>query len=168
MQAFTELGGRVVIKPLFGGEGRGVALLDDESMARRAFALVESLGGVIYLQEFIEPPKKQNSGGDLRLLVIGDRVLGMRRYNTNDWRHNVSRGATAEPLEVTPELAEFAGCAARAVGAPLAGVDLLPGRDGELYAIEVNAAPGWQALQRVCQVDVARLVLRLLRGDDGE
>jgi glutathione synthase/RimK-type ligase-like ATP-grasp enzyme len=60
---------------------------------------------------------------------------------------------------VTPELSELAHRAAEAVGAPVAGVDLLPGRDGRLYAIEVNAVPGWQALSRVLRIDVARLVL---------
>ena len=41
----------------------------------------------------------------------------------------------------------------------LAGVDLLPGRDGELYAIEVNAVPGWKALAAALDVDIARVVL---------
>jgi tetrahydromethanopterin:alpha-L-glutamate ligase len=83
----------------------------------------------------------------------------MRRRNPLDWRTNISRGARAEPLEVTAELAELAHRAAAAVGAPLAGVDLLPGRDGQLYAIEVNAVPGWKALGRSLGIDVAALVL---------
>ncbi|HEV3025443.1 MAG TPA: RimK family alpha-L-glutamate ligase [Pirellulales bacterium] len=154
MTHFAELGGDVVLKPLFGAEGRGIARLDDEALALRAFKLLEQLGAVLYLQEFID-----HEGADLRLLVIGRRVLGMRRRNPLDWRTNVSRGATAEPLEVTPRLAQFALRAADAVGAPLAGVDLLPARNGTLYAIEVNAVPGWKALARALQVDVARLVL---------
>jgi len=52
--------------------------------------------------------------------------------------------------------------AAAAVGAPLAGVDILPGRDGLLYVIEVNAVPGWQALAEVSGADVAALVLELV------
>ncbi|HXT57691.1 MAG TPA: RimK family alpha-L-glutamate ligase [Pirellulales bacterium] len=154
MAAFAELGGDVVLKPLFGAEGRGIARLDDEALALRAFKMLEQLGAVLYLQEFIE-----HEGADLRLLVIGERVLGMRRRNPLDWRTNISRGARAEPLEVTDELAELAHRAAAAVGAPLAGVDLLPGRDGRLYAIEVNAVPGWKALARSLGIDVAALVL---------
>lgn len=154
MQAFTELGGDVVIKPLFGGEGRGVTRIEDEAIAHRTFALLEQLGAVIYLQQFIE-----HEGHDLRLMVIGEQVLGMKRSNPHDWRTNISRGAVAEPLEVTDELAELAHRAAQAVGAPVAGVDLLPGRDGQLYAIEVNAVPGWRALQRCTDVDIAKLVL---------
>lgn len=154
MQAFVDLGSDVVIKPLFGAEGRGIARVADEALALRAFKMLEQLGAVIYVQEFI-----QHEGADLRLMVIGDTVLGMRRRNANDWRTNISRGARAEPLEVTPELAEMAHTAATAVGAPIAGVDFLPGLDGALYAIEVNAVPGWKALARSTGVDVARRVL---------
>lgn len=154
MAAFHVLGGDVVLKPLFGAEGRGITRLADEALALRAFSMLEQLGAVLYLQEFIA-----HEGADLRLLVVGERVLGMRRRNPLDWRTNISRGATPEPLEVTPDLAELAHRAAQAVGAPIAGVELLPGRDGRLYAIEVNAVPGWRALARVHSIDVARLVL---------
>lgn len=157
IEAFGRLGGRVVVKPLFGGEGRGITRLDDPALAERAFKMLTQLGAVLYLQEYVE-----HEGYDVRLLVIGDRVLGMRRRNPLDWRTNISRGAVGEPLEVTPELLHLARGAAAAIGAPLAGVDLLPGRDGTLYAIEVNAVPGWRALARVVDVDVAALVLELV------
>jgi ribosomal protein S6--L-glutamate ligase len=91
--------------------------------------------------------------------VIGERVLGMRRRNPLDWRTNIARGATAEAFTPTPAECELALRAAAAVGAPLAGVDLLPGRDGRHYAIEVNAVPGWKALARATGIDVAALVL---------
>jgi ribosomal protein S6--L-glutamate ligase len=66
MQAFAQLGGDVVLKPLFGSEGRGITRLQDEALALRAFRMLEQLGAVLYLQEFIDHP-----GYDLRLLVIG-------------------------------------------------------------------------------------------------
>ena len=155
MNAFHSLGGRVVIKPLFGSEGRGIARIEDEALALRAFKMLEQLGAVIYVQEFIA-----HEGCDLRLLVIGQRVVGMRRRNPLDWRTNVSRGAATEPLEVTSNLGELALTAAGAVGAQIAGVDLLPGLDGKLYAIEVNAVPGWKALAATSGVDIANLVLQ--------
>jgi len=154
MQAFCELGGDVVVKPLFGSEGRGIARLQDEALAERAFKMLAQLRAVLYVQRFIA-----HEGCDLRLLIIGQRVLAMRRRNALDWRTNVSRGATAEAFEPSDEMVEMARRAAAAIGAPVAGVDLLPGRDGRLYAIEVNAVPGWKALARVTGVDVAGLVL---------
>jgi ribosomal protein S6--L-glutamate ligase len=154
MLAFEQLGGDVALKPLFGSEGRGITRLNDEALALRAFKMLALLGAVLYLQEFVP-----HEGHDLRLLLIGERVLAMRRHNKLDWRTNISRGATAEPLTPDDDMIEMARRAAAAVGAPLAGVDLLPGRDGRLYAIEVNAVPGWKGLARALKIDVARLVI---------
>jgi len=155
LEAFERLGGNVVVKPLFGGEGRGITKVDDPAIALRVMRTLEQLGSVLYLQKFIP-----HEGHDLRLLVIGERVIGMRRSNPDDWRTNVALGAKGEPLEVTPKLAELAHRADAAVGAGIAGVDLLPGRDGKLYVLEVNAVPGWRALSRVTGVDVAEKVLQ--------
>ena len=160
MAAFSQLGGDIVLKPLFGSEGRGITRLNDEALALRAFKMLAQLGAVLYLQEFIP-----HEGHDIRLLVIGDRILGMRRRNQLDWRTNISRGATAERYEPDDSLIEMARRAAAAVHAPLAGVDLLPGRDGHLYTIEVNAVPGWKGLGKALNIDVARLVLDFVAGE---
>jgi ribosomal protein S6--L-glutamate ligase len=155
METFTQLGGDVVLKPLFGGEGRGIARLNDEAVAQRTFSLLANLNAVLYLQEFVP-----HAGYDYRVLLVGQKAFGMRRLNPLDWRTNISRGAIAEPLELTDELVEQAHRAAIAIGAPVAGVDLLPVADGRLYAIEVNAVPGWRALNRVGGYDIAREVLQ--------
>jgi ribosomal protein S6--L-glutamate ligase len=154
MTAFAQLGGDVVLKPLFGAEGRGIARLTDEALALRAFKLLEELKAVLYLQEFVP-----HEGSDVRVFVLGQRTFAMRRRNPLDWRTNVSRGAKAEAVELSDELRELALRAATAIGAPVAGVDLLPGRDGRLYAIEVNAVPGWKALAAAVGVDIASEVL---------
>ncbi|HEX4145510.1 MAG TPA: RimK family alpha-L-glutamate ligase [Pirellulales bacterium] len=154
LEAFDALDGDVVLKPLFGGEGRGIARLEDRAIAERTFSLLVGLGAVLYVQEFVRHP-----GYDVRVLLVGSRAYGMRRVNPFDWRTNISRGATAEPLELTAELVELARRAATTVGASLAGVDLLLAPDGRWRVIEVNAVPGWQALGRTLSVDVARVVL---------
>ena len=157
VDAFATLGGDVVVKPLFGSEGRGIARVNDEAVAQRVFATLARLQSVLYLQEYVP-----HHGYDLRLLLIGERVLGMKRSNHADWRTNVARGAQAEPLTPSDEMIRMAQRAAEAVQAPLAGVDLLPGRDGRLYTLEVNAVPGWRALSAALQVDVATIVLEYL------
>jgi ribosomal protein S6--L-glutamate ligase len=154
MAAHEWLGGDVVIKPIFGGEGRGITRVSDEQLALRAFKLLEQLGAVIYLQQFIP-----HQGFDLRLLVIGQRVLAMRRENRLDWRTNLSRGAKAVPFEPDDELVRMARRAAETIGAPMAGVDILPDRRGRRFVLEVNAVPGWKGLARALGVDVAALVL---------
>jgi ribosomal protein S6--L-glutamate ligase len=156
--AFERLGGDVVVKPLFGSEGRGMVRLSDPETAWRTFHVLERTAQVIYQQRFVRHP-----GWDLRALVIGGRVVAaMRRSSRGDWRTNVAQGGTAERAELTREQSALAVRAAEAVGCPIAGVDLLPGPDGELYVIEVNAVPGWRALAPVSGVDVAAVIVRYL------
>ncbi len=154
MAAFDALGGDVVVKPLFGGEGRGIMRVEDESLAQRVFGTLTQINSVIYVQEFI-----QHSGYDIRLLVLGDRVYGMRRVNEQDWRTNVSRGARTEPLVPSQALVDIARRASAAVGAPFVGVDVLPDQSGNLHVLEVNAVPGWRALGRTLEIDVATRLL---------
>ncbi len=154
LAAFEQLGGDVVLKPIFGSEGRGITRLNDEALAQRAFKMLTQLGAVLYVQEFIV-----HEGYDLRLLLIGDDCLAMRRHNARDWRTNVSRGAAAEKFDPPPALIDMAHRAAHSVGALVAGVDILPARDGRLHVLEVNAVPGWKALARAHQTDVAAMML---------
>jgi ribosomal protein S6--L-glutamate ligase len=163
MAAFAELGGDVVLKPLFGAEGRGMCRVTDAETAWRTFRVLEQTGQVIYLQKFVRHP-----GWDLRAFVLGARVIAsMRRIAGSDWRTNVAQGGTAERVTLSVEEERLAIRAAEAVGCPVAGVDLLPGPGGELFVIEVNAVPGWKALAPTCGVDVAKEVVRFLVNSHG-
>jgi len=156
--AFEQLGGDVVLKPLFGSEGRGMVRLTDPETAWRTFHVLERTGQVIYQQKFVRHP-----GWDLRAFVIAGRVIAaMKRSSHGDWRTNVAQGGTAESVKLSDNAVSLALRAAEAVGCPVAGVDLLPGPNGELYVIEVNAVPGWRALAPVTGVDVAKEIVRFL------
>ena len=89
-------------------------------------------------------------------------MAAMRRRANGGWRTNVAQGGTAETTRLTAEEESLAMRAAQAVGAPVAGVDLLPGPAGELYVLEVNAVPGWRALAPLTGVDIAAMLLRHL------
>jgi ribosomal protein S6--L-glutamate ligase len=148
----------VVVKPIFGSEGRGIVRVSDPEMAVRTFRTLKRIGAVLYLQQFIE-----NEGFDVRVLVLDGRVLGaMRRRTNGDFRANISCRGTAEKHAVTDGEARSALAAAEATEARFAGVDLLYGRDGTCYVIEVNAVPGWQAFRRVTGIDVADAVIARL------
>jgi ribosomal protein S6--L-glutamate ligase len=162
LAAFHGLGSDVVVKPLFGSEGRGMVRVTNEEMAWRALATLERLQAVLYVQEFVAHP-----GWDLRAFVIGDRVLAaMRRHARNDWRTNVAQGGRAEAIALTAEEERLTLAAARAVGAPVAGVDLLPRPDGGYHVLEVNAVPGWRALAPATGVDIATEIIRFLASDE--
>src|SRR5262249_49101838 len=81
LEAFAALGGDVVVKPLFGSEGRGMVRVSDPEMAWRTFRTLERTASVLYLQQFVRHP-----GWDLRVFVLGGRVLtAMRRRARGDW-----------------------------------------------------------------------------------
>lgn len=158
LEAFEQLGGDVVVKPLFGSEGRGMIRISDVETAWRSFRTLERLQCVLYVQKFIAHP-----GWDLRVFVIGGKVLtAMRRRAADGWRTNVAQGGSGEPVRVSPDEERLALRAAAAVHCPVAGVDLMQGPSGEWYVLEVNAVPGWRALAPVTGVDVAAAILRFL------
>jgi ribosomal protein S6--L-glutamate ligase len=157
--AFQSLGGDVVVKPLFGSEGRGMVRVSDPEMAWRTFRTLERTQTVLYLQQFVP-----HAGWDLRVLVLDGRVLAaMRRHARDDWRTNVAQGGRAEAVTATVDEERLALRTAAAVGADFAGVDLLPTVDGHVV-LEINAVPGWRALAPACGVDVAAAVVRYLEG----
>jgi ribosomal protein S6--L-glutamate ligase len=156
--AFHQLGGDVVVKPLFGSEGKGMVRVSDVEIAWRTFRTLERLQSVLYVQQFVRHP-----GWDLRAFVSDGKVLtAMRRHARDDWRTNVAQGGRAEPIALTTEEERLALSAAEAVGTPVAGIDLLPRPGGGYYVLEVNAVPGWRALAPTTGIDVAVEMVRYL------
>jgi RimK family alpha-L-glutamate ligase len=161
LEAFASLGGDVVVKPLFGSEGRGMVRVSDPDLAWRTFRTLERLQHVLYVQQIIPHP-----GWDVRAFVLGGRVLAaMRRYANRGWRTNIAQGGQGETFRLAAPEERLALQAAQAVGVPVAGVDLLPGPGGEWYVLEVNAVPGWRALASLAAVDVAAALVQFLADD---
>ena len=162
VMAQAAAGHALVLKPLFGSQGKGlqrVGAVDGGFIALPApDALGPGFGSLFYLQRFL--PARSAPGHDWRVLVIGGRaVTAMRRVSAH-WVHNVAQGAACEPAALTPELARLAQDAARAVGADYAGVDLVPGADGPaLQVIEVNGVAAWRGLQGVTQFNIAQAIV---------
>jgi len=156
LAAFRTMGD-VVLKPLFGSNGRGMVRIDDEEIAYRVFRALELERAVYYVQQTVPHP-----GRDLRAFVVGDRLVAAMWRSSGGWRTNVARGARVEPADVPPEWERLALEAARAVGAEYAGVDLLPADDGRVYVLEVNGIPGWRGLQQTTEVDLAAAIVEHL------
>ncbi|HXL53839.1 MAG TPA: RimK family alpha-L-glutamate ligase [Gemmatimonadales bacterium] len=154
--AFRALGD-VIVKPLFGSMGLGMVRVSDEEMAFRVFRTLETLRSVYYLQRAID-----HDGCDLRVFVVGGRVIGAIERSAPGWKTNLARGGRARAVTLPAAHVESALSAARAVGADYAGVDLLPARDGTVYVVEVNGIPGWRGLQEATSSDVAGAIVEHL------
>jgi RimK family alpha-L-glutamate ligase len=155
MQAFDRLGGDVVVKPLFGAMGNGIVRLEDRDLAHRAFRALELERTVYYVQRTIAPAGRR----DLRALVVAGEIAGTMERVTDSWRANVARGARPRAAQLGDEERGIALAAVAALGADVAGVDLLVAPDGEVVVLEVNGIPGWQALQSVCEEDLTARVV---------
>lgn len=154
MEAFSALGGDVVVKPLFGGEGRGVMRVADSELAWFTFATLERIQAVIYVQQFVPP-----GGVDTRLLVIGDEVFAVRRWAAEGWRTNVSQGARSERIDVSDAQRRIARCIADDMGLQIGSVDMIDAEDGEAKVLEVNAVPGWKGAEEALGIDLAERML---------
>ena len=160
LEAFAQLGGDVVVKPVFGAEGRGIVRVSDPDLAFRTFRTLERLNAVLYLQQFVA-----HAGFDTRVLILDGQVVGaMKRESPDDFRTNVARNGSAQKIDPTAEQIDLALKASETIGSRIAGVDLLADADGDTFVIEVNAVPGWRAFQRATGIDVAKRFLESLEG----
>jgi RimK family alpha-L-glutamate ligase len=155
MHAVRELGD-VIIKPLFGSMGHGMVRVSDPEVAFRVIRALDMTRSVFYVQRYVE-----HDGCDIRAFVVGNQVVAAmeRRARDGGWRTNVSLGGEARGLDLSPAMTELSLRAARAVGADYAGVDLLPARDGTVYALEVNGIPGWSGVQTTTCIDIAGAII---------
>jgi len=160
IDAFHDLGGDCIVKPIFGGEGRGVMRIQNAELAWTTFWTLEKLGAISYVQPFVSP-----GGCDTRLLVIGDEVIGVRRENQFDFRTNVASGGTCEAAELTTQQIAMARRICQSIGLKFASVDLIDSEDGEPKVLEVNAIPGWKGTQSVSPFNIAEQIIQVLQGE---
>jgi len=156
IKAFNELGGDVVVKPIFGSRGQGATRVNDIDIADTIFKAITFHHGVIYMQEFIE-----HGHTDIRAFVLGNQVIASMRRVATGWKTNYSRGAKPAPTEISDDFKELAVKAAKAVGCKVAGVDILEGPDGPRI-VDVNSQPGWKGLQAVSKVNIAEEIVKFV------
>ncbi len=139
----------LVLKPLFGSQGRGLRLI------RAPDDLPEpaAVNGVYYLQRFVGV--ERDGFRDFRLLVSRGRVIAAMTRHSPDWITNVKQGGRPIAVVANEEMRELAVRAAAAVGAAFAGVDVLYDSNGRLTVLEVNSMPAWSGLQKVTPFDIA-------------
>jgi tetrahydromethanopterin:alpha-L-glutamate ligase len=143
-------GKKLVIKPLFGSQGKGVRLI----ATSQDFALPQDrfVDGVYYLQEQIDTGKHNY---DYRVFVIGQQVMAVMKRQGNGWLHNVAQGAHCESCD-EQDVANLGLQASLALNMHYAGVDIMRDKHGKLWVIEVNSIPAWRGLQSVTEHNIAQ------------
>ncbi|MFJ7067746.1 RimK family alpha-L-glutamate ligase [Streptomyces sp. NPDC101115] len=164
LDALDSIGYPALIKPLVGSWGRLIVPLHDRAAAEGVLEYVGALPSpqshLAYVQELVDKP-----GRDIRAIVVGGRLLGAVYRTGESTRTNVALGGRTLPCEPTAELTKLAVEAAAAVGADIAGVDLIEDRDGRLLVLEVNHRVEFSGFQSALgdRVDVADRIVEHLR-----
>jgi tetrahydromethanopterin:alpha-L-glutamate ligase len=143
--------GPLVLKPLFGAQGKGLLLV----RGPHDLPPPNAIAGVYYLQRF----ERVDGEGfrDFRLFVCGGRVVAAMMRRAPTWITNVKQGGHPFAFARDAQLEALALAAASAVGADIAGVDLIVGADGP-KVLEVNSMPAWRGLQKVTDANIADLL----------
>jgi RimK family alpha-L-glutamate ligase len=148
--------GPLVLKPLFGSQGRGLRMITGV----HDLPPPDAVGGVYYLQRYIPPGT--GTFHDHRLFVCAGEVVAAMTRQAEGWVTNVHLGARPEPFVPDPAMTDLAVRAAACVGADYAGVDVLVDRDGQAMVLEVNSMPGWKGLQAVAGASIAEHIVASL------
>jgi RimK family alpha-L-glutamate ligase len=156
LKAFAELGGDVIVKPIFGSRGIGATRLVDSEIANTVFKAITFHHGVLYIQEFVP-----HGYSDIRAFVIDNHVVAAMRRVSESWKTNYSQGARPAPITLDPAFEELAVKSAKAVGCKIAGVDILEGPKGPVI-VDVNSQPGWKGVQIVTKVNVADEIVNFI------
>lgn len=149
----------LIVKLLEGTQGLGVVLAETRKAAKSVIEAFYGLEANILVQEFIA----EAAGKDIRAIVVDGKVIAayQRVGKEGDFRSNLHRGGTGEPVKLTKEEKDIAVLAVKSLGLSIAGVDMLRSSRGPLV-MEVNSSPGLEGVERYSKKDVATSIIKYL------
>lgn len=155
--AIRKVGGApVILKLLEGTQGMGVILAESVKSAESVLDAMSTLRQNILIQAYVE----EAQGTDFRAIVVGGKVVAAmaRKAVEGEFRSNLHRGGSAEGVTLDPAYERTAVHAAEVLGLNIAGVDMLPAKEGPMV-LEVNSSPGLEGIERATGVDVAGAII---------
>jgi RimK family alpha-L-glutamate ligase len=146
-----------VIKVVTGSHGAGVYLCHTPKEFEDLSELISSLDfkNSMIVQEYVQT----SEGRDLRVIVIGGRVIGamLRQSTDGSFKANISRGGEGVAFDVDDNMEMLAIQTAKVLDLDIAGVDLLFSSDG--YKIcEANSSPGFKGFEQALNMNVPKRV----------
>jgi glutathione synthase len=172
IERFVGKVGRSVVKPLYGGRGRNVFMIEDETEANLA-QMTEAVlqDGYAIVQEFVDG----GEDGDARIFLLEGKILecdgklaAFRRVPTgNDLRANISVGGRSVPLEIGDvERGIIDAMSEKLVadGMFFVGIDVIGDK-----VVEINAEStgGMQSVEWLYEIDVCPTVIEALERRTG-
>jgi len=157
-----EIGFPAVIKIFAGSYGKGVHLVQNKNEFTDFTDFVYGIKSdeAMIVQQYIS----SRPGEDLRVYVIGNKVLGAMKRSSTDgsFKTNITRGAVGSSFPMNERIEQIALDTAKALGLDIAGIDLL--FDGQDYKLcEANSAPGFLGFEKYTGVNVAKEIVDFAR-----
>lgn len=148
----------LIIKVARGTHGNGVVLAETKKAAEAVMQAFYVEGVNFLVQEFIE----ESAGTDIRAFVVGGKVVAsMKRQSLDDdFRSNLHQGGEGTVVKLTDEERKVAVKAAKAMGLPFCGVDMMQSDRGPLV-LEINPSPGF-GIEKVTGRNVAEKVIEYI------
>jgi len=156
-RAIDVVGGApIVIKTILGSQGVGVMLADTVAQASAIAETMIANKIPIFFQRFYG----EANGSDIRAFVVGDTVVAAMRRTARpgEFRSNLHRGGSAEPIALDGALLKLAVDAAQNLGLAVAGVDIIESTAGPLV-LEVNSSPGLTGIESTTTVDIGEAIV---------
>jgi ribosomal protein S6--L-glutamate ligase len=146
----------VIVKVARGTHGNGVVLAETKKAAKAVMQAFFVEGVNFLVQEFVE----ESAGTDIRAIVVGGRVVAsiQRQSLDDDFRSNTHQGGVGKAVKLTEEEQRTAIKAAKAMGLPICGVDMMRSERGPLV-LEVNSSASIMTPERVTSRNVAERII---------
>ena len=156
-----------VVKILDGHGGTGVFMTNGKGI----LAILQAIFAIDEERELLLQKKEEADGGDIRVHVLTSRTKQVilaqmkRKKLGGDFRSNVSLGAQAEKVEITPEQRDIALNVAKISGMPWCAVDIMPlvkGSNPEIgdnVVLEYNCSPGTEGISEVIGENFCKILL---------
>ena len=154
--AISALGLPMVGKPSVGSFGTNVQLIHNrDELVSFCTTFDRFYSGLV--QRYVP----SLDGSDVRVAVIGGHAVAAvkRTSQVGDFRANIALGGTGASYALTDAVRRVAEDAARAVGADVAGVDVLGADTDSPMVCEVNSCPQFLGLETACGIDFPAVVL---------
>jgi ribosomal protein S6--L-glutamate ligase len=149
-------GAPVIIKVARGTHGNGVVLAETRKAAKAVMQAFYVEGVNFLVQEFIA----ESAGTDIRVLVVGGKVVAAieRQSLDDDFRANTHQGGVGVAVRLTEAERKTAQKAAKTMGLPICGVDLMRSERGPLV-LEVNSSASLKTPEAVTNTNVALKII---------
>lgn len=149
----------LIIKVARGTHGNGVVLAETPKAAKAVMQAFYVEGVNFLVQEFV----KESAGEDIRALVVGSRVVASvkRQSLDDDFRSNTHQGGVGVPVKLTDEETKTALKAAKAMGLPICGVDMMRSERGPVV-LEVNSSASLKTPELITKRDVATKIIEYI------